>query len=118
MSNLGAPTLADLGINHEQVECLMLLPCDVMTKIELQDYKGAMEMLEALDDEAKKTEVLILKLRAFLHIHLGNFREAWVDLNIVHGLAPDDRYVSVYRKFCFMETIVPKYLRQAYVKVN
>ena len=116
MLNLGTPTLADLGINSEQVEHLML-PCDVMTKIELQDYKGAMETLEALD-EAKKMEVLILKLRAFLHIHLGNFREAWVDLNSVHGLAPDDHYISVYRKFCFMETIVPKYLRQTYVKVN
>ena len=116
MLNLGTPTLTDLGISCEQIGYSML-PCDVMTKIELQDYKGAMETLEALD-EAKKMEVPILKLRAFLHIHLGNFREAWVDLNIVHGLAPDDHYISVYRKFCFMETIVPKYLRQTAVKVN
>lgn len=116
MSNLGVPTLADLGISYDQVG-YSTLPHDVMTKIELRDCKGAMETLEALD-EVEKTEVAILKLRAFLHIHLGNFREAWVDLNNAHSLAPTDRYISVYRKFCFIEAIVPKYLRQVDVKVN
>lgn len=73
--------------------------------------------LEVLDDELNKTSVSILKLRDFLNIHLGHYREAWIDLSNVHELAPNDRYVSVYQKLCFLDrAIIPNYLRQASAK--